>query len=67
MNAKKKKLDGAPRFKSAHPLAIFIITIAGAHQTGALPYPTVVMVPLFTFQINQLCEVLFLHITSPPH
>jgi len=61
----QKKLDVAPRFKSSHPLAVFHITIAGAQQTGALTYPTVVMVPLFTLQINQLCEVPFLHITFP--
>ena len=62
---KKKKLYGAPCFKSSHVLAILYIIIASAQQPAALMHHRVVMVPLFTLQIDQICDVPFLHVTFP--
>jgi hypothetical protein len=52
-------------FRYSHALAICCIAIGGAQQPTALIRQTVVMVPPFAVQTDQICNVPFLHITFP--
>ena len=50
------------KFSFPYDLALLHITTCGARQPAVLKQQTavVVMVPLFTIQINQICEVPFI-------
>jgi len=61
----KKHPGRTPCFKSSHALSFLYITKGDAEQPAELKHHTILIVSLFALQLDQICDVTFLHIALP--